>query len=126
MNIIAEEGLENKWNPERDDNQHRKAQRIFSAGAVRAWTILLKDTINTHLRHYTEDDRHRFLYRRIPDSEFEYFRQFVNKLFSHKIWDDPDPTNEITARLARDDATTAKSLFDEKGLTVHWLLGQPQ
>jgi len=126
MNIIAEEGLENKWNPERNDNQHRKAQRIFSAGAVRAWTILLKDTINTHLRHYTEDDRHHFLYRRIADTEFEYFRLFVNKLFSHKIWDDPDPTGEIAARLARDDTATSKSLFDEKGLTVHWLLGQPQ
>ena len=126
MNIIAEEGLEGKWNPEGNDNQHRKAQKIFSAGAVRAWNILLKDTINTHLRHYTEEERSRFLYRQISDSDFEYFRQFTKKLFSHKIWDDPDPTGEIAARLARDDATTSRSLFEEKGLTVRWLLGQPQ
>ena len=125
MSIIAEEGLEGKWNPERGDALHRRTQRIFSAGSIRAWTMLLRDAINQHLRHYTDDERSRFFYRRIPDSEFEYFRQFVKKLFSHKMWDDPDPTGEITARLARDDATTAKSLFEEKGLTVHWLLGSP-
>jgi len=126
MNIIAEEGLEGKWDPERNDNQHKKAQKIFSAGAVRAWTILLKDTINQHMRHYTEDKRKVFLYRQISDSDFEYFKQFTNKLFSHNIWDDPDPLGEIAARLAKDDATTSKSLFDEKGLDVNWLLGQPQ
>lgn len=123
MTIIAEEGLEGRWNPERDDAMHKRTERVFSAGAVRAWTLLLKDTINTHLRHYTDDERDRFFYRRVPEADFEYFREFVRKLFSHKIWDDPDPTGEITARLSRDDATTAKSLFEEKGLTVSWLLG---
>ena len=125
MNIIVEEGLERRWNPERDDATHQRTQRIFGAGSIRAWTVLLKDTFNIHLKHYTEDERRRFFYRHVPDSDFEYFRQFVKKLFSHKMWDDPDPTGEIAARLAKDDATTAKSLFEEKGLTVHWLLGNP-
>jgi len=124
MNIIAEEGLINKWNPERNDNLHKKTQRIFSAGAIRAWTTLLKNAINTHLRHYTDEERNKFYFRKIEDSEFEYFRSFIKKLFIHKIWDDPDPTGEIAARLAKDDATTAKSLFEERGLTVHWILGQ--
>ena len=123
MNIIAEEGLIERWDPERNDAAHKRAQRIFGAGAVRAWTTLLKDTINQHLRHYTEDERNRFFYRPMDESEFEYFRQFVQRLFSHRIWVDPDPTGEITARLFRDDATTAKSLFEEQGLSVHWLLG---
>jgi len=123
MSIIAEEGLEGKWNPERNDSLHRKTERIFNAGSVRAWTALLKDTINQHLRHYTDDDRAHFFYRRIPDSEFKYFREFVKKLFAHKLWDEPDPTGELMARLSRDDATTAKTLFEEKGLTVLWLLG---
>jgi hypothetical protein len=123
MNIIAEEGLENKWNPERADAAHKKAERIFGAGAVRAWVILLRDAINIHLKHYTDEERDRFFYRGIPDADFNYFRQFVKKIFSHKIWDDPDPSGEIAARLAKDDATTAKSLFDEKELTVQWVLG---
>ena len=123
MNIITDEGLEGRWNPERADAVHLKAERIFSAGAVRAWVILLRDAINTHLRHYTDEERRKFFYRRIPDTEFDYFRHFIKKIFAHKIWDDPDPSGEIVARLTRDDATTAKSLFDEKGFTVQWVLG---
>lgn len=126
LSIIAEEGLDGRWNPERDDAMHARTQRVFGAGSVRAWTILLRDTINTHLRHYTEDERLRFFYRHISQDDFEYFQDFVRKLFSHKIWDDPDPTGEIAARLAKDDATTTKSLFDEHGVTVHWLLGTPK
>ena len=123
MTIIAEEGLEGRWAPERADAAHKKAERIFSAGAVRAWVILFRDAINIHLKHYTDDERDRFFYRFIPDEEFNYFRQFVERIFNHKIWGDPDPSGEIAARLAKDDATTAKSLFDEKELTVQWVLG---
>lgn len=123
MNIIAEEGLENKWAPERADAAHKKAEKIFSAGAVRAWITLLRDALNIHLKHYTDEERQRFFYRRIPETEFQYFGKFIRKIFNHKIWDDPDPSGEIAARLARDDATTAKALFDEKELTVQWVLG---
>jgi hypothetical protein len=123
MNIITEEGLDGRWAPERNDNTHRKAERVFGAGAVRAWVILLKNAIDIHLKHYTDDERCRFFYQRIPDGEFEYFRRFVKRLFAHKIWDDPDPSGEIAARLAKDDATTAKSLFEEKGISVQWILG---
>lgn len=125
MNIISEEGLDGTWAPERNDAAHRKAERIFSAGAVRAWVILLRDVINQHLRHYSEEQRTRFFYRVIASEEFGYLRQFVRKIFGHKIWDDPDPSGEIAARLAKDDAMTAKNLFEEKGLTAHWLLGAP-
>jgi len=123
MNIISEEGLENKWNPERNDSTHKKAERIFGAGAIRAWVVLLRDSINIHLKHYTDEERNRFFYRQIAEDDFKYFRQFANKVFSHKTWDDPDPSGEISARLAKDDAATAKSLFDEKGLSVQWVLG---
>ncbi len=123
MNIIVASGLEEKWNPERDDSAHEKAERIFSAGAIRAWIVLLKDAININLKHYSEDGRRIFFYRSVSDDDFRYFEKFVEKIFSHKIWIDPDSSGEIRARLAKDDATTAKSLFDENGLTVQWVLG---
>ncbi len=123
MTIIAEEGLEGRWDPEHANNEHEKAERIFSAGAIRAWVVLLKDAINTHLRNYSDEQRKIFFYRTIKDDDFNYMRQFVQKIFSHKLWIDPDPAGEIAARLSKDDATTAKSLFDEKGLTVQWIIG---
>ena len=123
MSIIAEEGLDNKWDPEHNNAAHKKAERIFSAGAIRAWVVLLKDAVNTNLKHYTDEQRKLFFYREIKDDEFISMRHFVQKIFSHKLWDDPDPSGEIAARLSKDDATTAKTLFDEKGLTVTWILG---
>lgn len=123
LNIVAEEGLDGRWSPERNDAAHRRAERIFSAGAVRAWAVLLRDAINQHLHHYTDEQRRRFFYCAIAEEEFDYFRGFVKKVFGHKLWDEPDPAGEIAARLAKDDAATSRSLFDEKGLTVQWLLG---
>ncbi len=123
MTIVAEEGLEGKWSPERANATHKRAERIFSAGAIRAWVFLLRDAINIHLKNYTDEERKRFFYRDISDEEFEYFSGFVKKIFGHTIWDDPDPTGEIVARLAKDDAITAKGLFEEKDLTVQWVLG---
>ena len=123
LNIVAEEGLDGKWSPERNDAAHRRAERMFSAGAVRAWAVLLRDAINQHLHHYTDEQHRRFFYCSIADEEFVYFRSFARKVFDHKLWDEPDPTGEISARLAKDDAATSRSLFDEKGLTVQWLLG---
>lgn len=122
MNIVVEEGLEGKWAPDRADSEHKKAERIFSAGAVRAWVILLKDTINVHLRHYSDEGRRKFFFRSLSDEEYDYFRKFIRKIFDHKIWVDPDPAGVLGARLAKDDATTAKSLFDEVGLTVEYVL----
>jgi hypothetical protein len=125
MNMVAEEGLENRWHPDLADAAHLRAERLFSAGAVRAWVVLLKDTINQHLRHYTDGDRIRFLYQPVSDEDFGYIRRFVRRLFSHKIWDDPDPSGSITARLAKDDVVTAKALFDENYLSVPWVLNSP-
>jgi hypothetical protein len=122
MNIIVEEGLEGKWAPDRGDAAHKKAERIFSAGAVRAWVVLLRDAISVHLKHFAEDKKKIFFYRNIPDDEFKGFREVIKKIFSHKLWDDPDPSGIITARLSKDDATTAKTLFEEMGLTVNWVL----
>lgn len=123
MNIVVEEGLEGKWNPELADEEHKKTARIFSAGAIRAWVILLKDVINTHMRHYSDTERAIFFYCKTTDEDFEYIRQFVKKIFSHKIWSAPDPAGEIAARLSKDDALTAKTLFDEEGLTAQYILG---
>jgi len=123
MSIVAEEMLEGKWNPDRNDAAHKRSERLFSAGAVRAWVILLRDVINIHLKHYTDEQRATFFYRRIAEEDFEFFRSFVQKICSHKIWDDPDPDGSIGARLAKDDAVTTKNLFEEQGLTAQWVLG---
>ena len=52
MSIIAEEGLIDRWNSERDDAVHQRTERIFSAGAIRAWVRILRDVLNAYLQLY--------------------------------------------------------------------------
>jgi len=122
LNLIVEEGLDSRWNPELNNSMHKRTEHVFGAGAIRAWSILLRDTINQHLRHYSDDTRAKFLYRHVSEEDFAYFRRFIRRIMDHKLWDDPDPSGEIAARLSKDDATTAKSLFDQHGLNVEYIL----
>jgi hypothetical protein len=122
LDIVVEEGLDNRWNPDVGNALHLRTERVFSAGAIRAWALVLRDTINQHLHHYSEDQRATFLFRSVSEEDFGYFKRFVARILAHKLWDDPDPTGEVSARLAKDDATTARTLFAERGLTVDYVL----
>ncbi len=52
MSLLAEEGLVDRWNPERADAVHHRTERIFSAGAIRAWVRILRDVLNAYLQLY--------------------------------------------------------------------------
>ena len=125
MSIIAEEGLIERWNPERNDAEHQRTERIFSAGSIRAWTRLLRDVLNAHFRLYLTgpEEIHRILYRELPEDEFNWIRKFVRTIFSHSVWDIPDTADQdISKRLTKDDDTTAMSLLQEHGLVVNQVL----
>ena len=50
LNVIVAQALESKWNPELGDAGHKKAARLFSAGALRAWVPFLHDAVAPALR----------------------------------------------------------------------------
>jgi hypothetical protein len=128
MSLIAEEGLIGKWNPERNDAVHRKAERIFSAGAVRAWVRVYRDVLFSVFELYkiAPEEVGRMLYRQLDDEQFEYARKYIRRIFSHSIWDAPDtPEENISMALTKDDDTTAMNLFREKGLAMSWVLEIP-
>lgn len=125
ITIIAEEGLVNRWNPERNDSAHKKSERIFSAGSVRAWVRLLRGVLNAQLQLYmiSPDEVNRVLYRPITDDQFEWIRKFVRRMFSHNVWEAPDTAEvNISMALTKDDDTTAANLLKERGLTLDWVL----
>jgi hypothetical protein len=125
MSIIAEEGLIERWNPERNNAEHQRTERIFSAGSIRAWTRVLRDVLNAHFRLYLvgPEEIHRILYRELPEDEFIWIRKFVRTIFSHSVWDIPDTADQdISKRLTKDDDTTAMSLLQEHGLVVNQVL----
>jgi len=125
MSIIAEEGLIDHWNPERADAVHQRTERIFSAGAIRAWVRILRDVLNAYLQLYLKgpEEVQRVLYRELTDEQFHWIRKFVRQILFHPVWDAPDTSDQdISKSLTKDDDTTAMSLLKERGLVVEWVL----
>lgn len=120
LNCIVDHALEGRWAPERDDAAHKKAARIFSAGAMQAWVPFLADAVAAGLRLIDQQDRQRILYREISDEDRALIESLVVRLFSHKIWEDPDPTLQD---LRYDNAERAKDILRDKGLSAMWILG---
>jgi len=121
FNIIAEETLINKWNPESNNSTHKRTERIYLSGAVRAWVPILRDAIAQVLRLYESDQKEKVFFREITDEDFDVIRGRVKRLFSHKIWDDPNP--EVNANLKINESATTKKFLKDNGLEVSWVLG---
>jgi hypothetical protein len=85
LSIIAEKQLVGKWNPETDNAAHKKAERIFSAGAMRAWVPMLRDVVAQVLHLYDEAERGSVLFRPIDDTQWNMIDQRIDRLFVHKI-----------------------------------------
>lgn len=120
VNLIVRQTLTERWAPERKDAAHQKAARIFSAGSLRAWVPFLRDAIAPALQVFEHDERRRLLYRPLGDEDFANVEQLVSRLFSHKVWEDPNP--ELND-LRYDNAERAKEMLRASGLTPTWILG---
>lgn len=121
LNILAEETLENKWNPQNGDEQHKIAERIYAAGSLKTWSRMLRDVIAAILKLFDEDERERLFLRKIHDEDWELIRGRIKRLFEHKLWIDPSP--EIDNNLRVNNEKHVKEFFESKGLKVDWILG---
>lgn len=121
LNIIAEETLIDRWNPEIANALHRKTARIYIAGSIRAWVPLLKDVIAQLLHLFESDEKEKIFFREISEADFETIRGRVKRLFSHKIWLDPD--TDVDVQLKINDPSVTRKFLKEKGLDASWVLG---
>jgi hypothetical protein len=120
VNKIVGRVLADRWAPERRDAAHAMAARIFSAGALRAWVPFLRDALAPALQVFEHEERKRLLYRPLGESDFENIDRLVDRLFSHKVWEDADP--ELND-LRYDNAERAKEMLRRWDLTPNWILG---
>jgi hypothetical protein len=121
LNIIAEETLIGRWDPASGNAAHKKAERIYLSGAIRAWTPLLKDVIAQVLRLFDREEKEKIFFREIEKDDFERIRERVRRLFSHKIWIDPNPDIDRTLKINEPQIT--KEFLKKYGLDVGWVLG---
>lgn len=121
MSIVADKQLTGRWNPDAANAAHQRAERIFGAGAIRAWAPMLRDVIAQVLQLYDAGDRSKVLFRPISDQQWIVIEGRVERFFSHKIWDDPNP--EVAAQLKINAAEDVRNFLTTRGLTVNWTLG---
>lgn len=120
FNVLVDKALEGRWNPELGDAGHKKAARLFSAGALRAWVPFLHDAVAPALRLFQSEERRRIFYRALEPSDREVIEGLIDRFLSHKVWEDPDPgLND----LRYDNVERAKSMLTQAGLTPNWILG---
>jgi hypothetical protein len=121
LSLIAEKQLVGRWNPEANNAAHQKAERIFGAGALRAWVPMLGDVVAQILQLYDAKDRNKVLFRPIEDQQWGLIDGRIDKLFAHKIWEDPNP--DVVSQLKVNAVEQVRSFLSGHGLTVNWVLG---
>jgi hypothetical protein len=121
MSVIAEKQLTGRWNPEANNAAHQRAERIFSAGAVRAWVPMLHYMIAQVLHLFDKADQEKVFFRLISDQQWTLIEGRVETLFGHKVWDDLNP--DVVSQLKINVVGQVSKFLSSKGLTVNWILG---
>lgn len=122
MNSIVDTSLASKWNPEAKNDSHRTAERIYASGSLRAWVPMLRAVIAAKLTLIDDDERQKVFYREIDENKYiSTIEPIVKRLFSHKVWIDPDP--EIDSNLRVNNLEHVKQFLNTKGLNPTWLMG---
>jgi hypothetical protein len=82
---------------------------------------MLRDVIAQVLQLYDAADRERVLFRLISDPQWTLIEGRIERLFVHKIWDDPNP--DVVSQLKINAVEQVRNFLSSQGLTVNWILG---
>lgn len=121
LNILAKQILIDKWNPSESNELHKRAERIFRPGAIMVWFPMLRDVIYNQLGIYNPEEAKYLLFRNISDEKWIVLENYINKMFSHKIWMERDTNIDVV--LGNKKLELTKDLFIQKGFTIQWVLG---
>jgi hypothetical protein len=121
LSIIAQKLLIGRWDPAANNAAHQKAERMFGAGTVRAWCPMLRDVVAQVLQLYDAADRPKILFRKINDDQWHLIAGRIDRMASHKIWEDPNP--DVALQLKANAAEEVREFLGRQGLTVNWILG---
>lgn len=121
LNVFVDETLDGKWNPETKDAQHKKAERFYSIGSIKASVAMFRDVVAQILNLYDAKDRERIFLRRIEEQQTNLIRQRLRHMLSHEMWS--NPSVEIDNNLRINNISQVRDFFTSKNLTVNWILG---
>ncbi len=120
INIIVKYSLENLWNPQANDENHKISEMIYLNGAFKATCSLIKDVIAAVLELYDQTERNEILLRKITEDNWQLIEKSIEAIFSNRIWSDNSQENFNNLRASNENAV--RKYLAKKGLSVNWIL----
>jgi hypothetical protein len=122
LNLITDYTLKNKWNPDKNDENHKMSERIFLSGSFKAWAGILKDSIAALLELYDENDRKEIFLREINESKWKSIEDCIESMFERRIWQDDSEENYNMLRLSNDNQV--RKYLSRRGISVNEILNR--
>ena len=117
FNVITQNCLRNKWNPDNPNTiEHKKAKRIFYRAAFREWAKLVSEALKGLIYLRTNDA---LFYRVILAENWEKIEGVCKKLVEHPIW--MDPNRQVEATLNSNVQGNVATLFSDQRLNLEYL-----
>ncbi len=95
-------------------------QSLYLKGALKAWSLLLKESICQVLGLYDDVERARVFLRPVHDGDWETIEQKMERLFSHRVWS--DHRSRVVQELKNSRKDEALDFLKSRGLSVNWVL----
>jgi hypothetical protein len=120
LNLISRYTLEDIWNPEKNDENHKIVERIYLNGSFKAWAAILKDVIATILVLYDENERREIFLREISEDHWLSIEKSIELLFAHRIWSDNSQENYNNLRISNENLV--RKYLSRRGFNANWVL----
>jgi hypothetical protein len=88
---------------------------------MRAWVPMLSGVIAQVLQLFEAVEMEKVFFRVITDHQWTLIDGRVERLFGHKIWDDPSP--DVISNLKINEVEQVRKFLLSRGLTANWILG---
>ena len=122
LNLITEYTLKDKWNPDKNDENHKISERIYLSGSFKAWAGILKDVIATVLELFDENDRKEIFLREINEDKWKSIEDCIVLMFERRIWQDDSEENYNMLRLSNDNQV--RKYLSRRGISVNEMLSR--
>lgn len=117
FNYVTSNYLQGKWTPENPNNtEFKKVRRLFYRASFREWTKLIRDSLRIIMYLSPEEP---VFYRQLSSETWNRIEAICQKLITHPIWMDANPTVETT--LNSNVQREVSKLFGIQGLNPLFL-----
>lgn len=122
LNIITEYTLKDKWDPDKNDENHKISERIYLSGSFKAWAGILKDVIATILELFDENERKEIFLREISEDKWENIENCIALMFERRVWQDDSEENYNMLRLSN--KSQVRKYLSRRGISVNEMLSR--